>query len=116
MRSLLLDQVIWDLTKDASGNIAIASDPYAIAQDAACAIKLFQDELYYDTTKGIPYRSQILGKFPAPQYMRAQFEAAALGVPGAVAAQCVLSSAAGRDVTGTVSITDSAGTVLAVPV
>ena len=38
MKSLLLDPRSWDLTVDVSNNIAVASDPYSLAQDAACAI------------------------------------------------------------------------------
>ena len=47
--SLLLDLVNWDLCVDANGNIALCTEPYADVQDAACAIRLFAGELYYDT-------------------------------------------------------------------
>ena len=52
--TLLLTPQTWDLTVDASNNIAVAAEPYALAQDAASAIRLFQGEDYYDTTRGIP--------------------------------------------------------------
>ena len=55
MKTLLLDQTTWDLTLDANNNIALAAEPYAFAQDAASAIRLFQGELWYDTTRGVPY-------------------------------------------------------------
>lgn len=38
MKTLLLDQKSWDLTLDAAGNIAVAAEPYAIAQDVASVI------------------------------------------------------------------------------
>ncbi len=60
MNTLLLDQVTWDLAVDTSGNIAVAADPYSQAQDAASSIKTFAGEVYYDTTRGIPYFTQIL--------------------------------------------------------
>ena len=53
--TLLLDLTNWDLVLDVNGNIAIARPPYALAQDAASAVKTFQGECYYDTTLGIPY-------------------------------------------------------------
>ena len=42
MKTLLLRPDTWDLTLDSAGNIAVAENPYALAQDAASAIKLFQ--------------------------------------------------------------------------
>jgi hypothetical protein len=34
---------------DAEGNIAVASEPYSLAQDAASAIKTFAGEVFWDT-------------------------------------------------------------------
>lgn len=109
MRSLLLDVSSWDLVVDAAGNIAVCEDPYAIAQDAACAIRLFQGELWYATNLGIPYWTTILGQFPSIPYLKSQFVAAALTVPGAVAAVCFISSIEGRKVSGEVQITTTSG-------
>ena len=47
--TLLLDRTTWDLCLDANGNIAMATGPYAIAQDVASAVRL-----WHDTTKGVP--------------------------------------------------------------
>lgn len=107
--TLLLDTVAWDLAVDLSGNIAMAQDPYSLAQDAASAIRLFLGELYYDTTQGIPYFSQILGQAPPISLMKAKFVAVALTVPGVVKAKCFISQWKGRVVTGQVQIVDAAG-------
>jgi hypothetical protein len=107
--TLLLDQTAWDLVVDANGNIALATDPYSLAQDAASAIRLFQGELYYDTTQGTPYFSTILGRAPPLSYLKAKFVAAALTVPGVVAAQCFISSIKGRAVSGQVQIVTATG-------
>ena len=40
-------------------NIAVADEPYALAQDAASAIRTFIGECYYDTTKGLPYFEKV---------------------------------------------------------
>ncbi len=59
-----LDTVAWDLTVDTTGNIAVASNPYSMAQDAASAIRTFQGEVYYDTTLGIPFGNKSSVNFP----------------------------------------------------
>lgn len=109
MDTLLLDTVAWDLVVDASGNIAVASDPYSQAQDAASAIKLFQGELWYDTVPGVPYWLEILGKSPPVALLKAKFVSAAKTVPGVASARCFISSIAGRAVVGQVQITTSSG-------
>lgn len=113
MRTLLLDTIGWDLVVDANGNIAAASDPYALAQDAASAVRLFQGELWYDTTSGIPYFDQILGKLPPLALVKAKIVAAALTVPGVAAAACFISSFSGRTVHGQIQITTSTGVIAA---
>jgi hypothetical protein len=114
MNTLLLDRSTWDLCLDSSGNIAMATDPYAIAQDVASAIKLFLGELWYDTTKGVPYWGQILGELPPVALMKAKFVAAALTVPEVVAATCYIQSIKGRVVTGQVQCTTTSGVVFTV--
>lgn len=104
MQTLLLDTVAWDLVLDVFGNIAVASDPYSQAQDAASAIRLFQGELYYDTTQGVPYWASILGQSPPVALMKAKFVDAALTVPGVVRAQCFISGVTKRKVTGQVQL------------
>lgn len=113
MDTLLLDRSTWDLVLDVSGNIAVASNPYALAQDAASAIKLFQGELWYDTTLGVPYWTQVLGKAPNYALIKAKFEAAALTVPQVVAARCYISGFNDRGLTGQVQVTDQAGLLTA---
>ena len=112
MRSLLLDAQDWDLCLDAYGNIAVAGEPYSLAQDAACAIRLFLGELWYDTTDGVPYFEAVLGKYPPISLLKSQLAAAALSVPGVVSAQVYISDITDRRVTGTAYITDKVGTVI----
>lgn len=109
--TFLLDRSTWDLVVDLSGDIAMASEPYALAQDAASAIKLFQGELWYDTSLGVPYWSQILGKPPPISLMREKFTQAALTVPGVVAAKVTISSFKNRVIRGKVEVTDRAGAI-----
>lgn len=107
--TLLLDVGTWDLTLDASGNIATASPPYAVAQDVASAVRTFLGEVFYDTTLGVPYTQQILGKAPPLSVLQAAIEQAAMTVPGVVNATCIIETFENRVVTGQVQFTDSDG-------
>ena len=112
MNTLLLEKTNWDLCIDAEGNIAMASDPYACAQDVASAVKLFVSELWFDTRKGIPYWEQILGQAPPLSLIRAQIVKAALTVPRVVSARCIIASFAARKISGQVQVIDTAGQTL----
>lgn len=113
MNTLALDPLTWDLTVDASGNIAVFEsgrpDPIGLAQDAASAIRLFQGELWYDTTQGIPYFARVLGHAPPISLLKGYFTAAALTVPGVAKASCFISSISERGLKGQVQITDQSG-------
>lgn len=109
MQTLLLDTGQWDLITDENGNIALASEPYAIAQDVASAIRLFDQELWYDTTKGIPYFNQILGQLPPASLIKQYFSDAAMTVPNVVSTNVILGTIKGRTLTGQVQFTDNLG-------
>jgi hypothetical protein len=110
MKTLLLDNTLWDLCLDAAGNIAVAEAPYQRSQDVASAIKLFLGELWYNTAPGVPYFQQILGKAPPIQQFKDYMVAAALTVPGVVSATCVIESFQDRTVKGAVTFTADDGT------
>jgi hypothetical protein len=116
MNTLLLDRTEWDLVLDIYGNIAMASRPYAIAQDAASALRTFQGEVYYDTALGIPYFNSVLGHIPPLALLKAYWIKAALTVPGVTSAAASVQSIINRQVIGQVQITDNSGTVAIVPV
>lgn len=109
MSTLLLDTELWDLCVDASGNIAVAQEPYSFAQDVASAIKTFVGEVWYNSALGIPYFTQILGQTPPVTIFQAYMVQAALTVPGVKSATCVISSFEGRTVTGQVPFIDVNG-------
>jgi hypothetical protein len=112
--TLLLDRSKWDLVLDVSGNIALATDPYAIAQDVASAIRTFQGECWLDTTVGVPYFSEVLGQSPPVQLMQSLLEQAALTVPEVVKAVATITSFQNRVITGNVQVTTTDGTVIPV--
>ena len=91
--TLFLDPAVWDLTLDASNNIAVAPEPYALAQDAASAIKTFLGEVYWNTTIGVPYLQQIFGFNPPLALLKQYLVQAALSASADIAsAQVFLSS------------------------
>jgi len=114
LNTLLLDQTEWDLVIDSMGNIAMATPAYALAQDVASAVKLFVGELWYDTTKGIPYFANVLGHLPPISLLAGYIEKAALTVPGVVSAQCIISKFANREMTGQIKFIDEFGAAHAV--
>lgn len=113
MRTLLLDQTTWDLVLDVSGNIAAATEPYQLAQDAASAIRVFSGEQWFNTTLGVPYFQSFLGKPPNISLIKQKFIGQALTVPGVVSAKVFIDSVADRRVTGQVQVTDVNGDITA---
>ena len=109
MKSLLLDRDVWDLVLDANGNIACCTEPYAIAQDVACACRLFLGELWYQTNKGIPYFQDILGHWPPLPLVKKYLENAAKTVPGVSSVQVTITGVSGRSLTGQVQFIDDTG-------
>lgn len=129
MKTALLDVVTWDLVLDVNGNIAIADNPYSLAQDAASAVRTFAGECWYNGTLGVPYFSffgrdigrnqradagrRARGKSPNIALLRQDMVSQALLVPGVDSAQVFITSIVGRKVTGQVQVTDAAGNVTA---
>lgn len=107
--TLLLDRTAWDLVLDSGGNIALAKPDYSLAQDVESAIRLFIGELYYDSSKGIPYFEDILGHLPSATLLQNYLENAALSVPGVVNAQCIIQSVENGFVKGEVLFIDENG-------
>jgi hypothetical protein len=102
------------LTIDASANIAVATEPYAVAQDVASACRTFLGEPWYSKNLGIPYFQQILGKLPPASLVKALEEATALTVPGVVSATCLLTALARRALGGQIKLMLDDGTVAVV--
>lgn len=100
--TLLLNRDTWDICLDATGNIAVASEPYAQEQDVASECRVFEGECYYDTTRGVPYFASILGKMQPVQILKEQLAKAAERVPGVANATVYLIGITDRKVRGQV--------------
>lgn len=116
MKTAVLDITEWDVVLDAAGNLAIATEPYQFAQDVASALKLFLGELWYDTEKGVPYFTDVLGHSPPITYFQALMESAALTVPGVAKATCTITQLENRTITGEVRFTTTTGLTSSVSV
>ena len=112
--TLLLDIKAWDLVLDSNGDIALAAPPYAVAQDVASAIRLFLGELWYDTSQGVAYWQQLLGQNPTSSQVTTALNNAALSVPRAATVNTIITSIAGREVSGQVQFTITDGTSVTV--
>lgn len=106
--TMLLDSVTGDLTVDAAGNMAVAGEPYALAQDAASAIRTFSGECYWDTSLGIPYLAQVFGQRPSLATLKSLFVGAAMTVPGVASARCFITVRSNRAVSGQIQVTSQA--------
>lgn len=87
--SLLLDRTTWDLVLDASGNIAVCSDPYSVTQNVATAVRTWKAEAWYDTSLGIPYDDGIFSGSTPISLLKSQAEEAAENVSGVATAECL---------------------------
>ena len=113
MKTLLLDTATWDLVLDASGGIAVAADPYSVAQDVASACRVFQGEQWYNTAAGVPYFQRILGVATSLSFIKAKIAAAAATVPGCNNPTVYITGLKSRTLTGQVQFTDDNGNVVA---
>ena len=109
--TLALNLSTWDLSVDANGNIAFLSEippanspTTAEAQAAACAIKMFLGEYYWDTTQGVPYFTKILGQNPPLALLKQYLVTAALTVANVGSAQVFITGFSGRAVSGQVQV------------
>jgi len=107
--TLLLDQTAWDLVLDANGNIALAGAPYSIAQDVASAARTFLGECWYDTSLGLPYWQDILGKMPPLNYISQQMQTEAFTVPDVAQVQVNFTQFSNRTLAGQIQVIDTDG-------
>jgi hypothetical protein len=109
MNTLKLNPATWDLMLDSQGNLAVATGGAALAQDVASAISTFLGEVFYDTTVGVPWQSEVFGQQFSASLVGALLAQAALTVPGVVSAHATGLVISGGAVTGTLEFTDATG-------
>jgi len=107
--TLALELQDWDLCVDTSGNIALATEPYSIAQDVASACRTFLGECWYNTTYGIPYLDQVFGQLPSLSVIKALLVTAAETVPGCGNPIAVITGFQGRQLLGQIQFINSFG-------
>jgi hypothetical protein len=112
----LLDWETGDSCLDANGNIAVASAPYSIAQDVATQVSTFIGECWYDSTQGVQYWQQILGKRPPASLVASLFEQQALLVPDVASATADIGGInSQRAAIGQMLVTDTDGITMTLP-
>lgn len=93
----------------ANGSLVVATGNYAIAQNVATALSTFRSELWYDTTFGVPYLQQILGKRPSLAFVKSQLTTIAMMVNGVASAVAYLTGPVNRTLGGQVQLFGSSG-------
>lgn len=114
--TLYLDKK-WDIKVDNAGNIATTRGAYAVAQNAANAIRLFTDDAYFNATQGIPHFDIELGKRPdvSQSMLVNRIKKAVMSVDGVTGCEPVLDyDDDDRLINGTVIITLDGGTTVSV--
>lgn len=121
MKSLLLDTVSWDLCLNVRRSIAVADNPYSLAQAAASRARTFTGDVYYDQTDGINYFANILGQKPPLSLIKTAIIAQVEKVPDVVSAKVFITSFINRGIQGPggspggqIQVTSSDGTVVGV--
>lgn len=116
----------WDLDLDDQGNIRTVGDATAadvqtgpgmrLAQDVATRLRAWRGEVWFDVTQGIDY-PRYLGLAPSVIQLRADYQSEALLVPLCATALADLSlTRPGREVGGTIYLSDLSGYVAEVAV
>lgn len=108
--TLLLDRTPWDLCLDSAGNIAVAAEPYALAQDVASEARVWLGEAYYDTTLGVPY-PLVMGRKQPVQLLKSALADAASRVPGVSNPVVYLTAIQDREIGGQIQFAQGTATL-----
>lgn len=79
---LAIDQATNDLYLAADGNLAIVGNALAVGQHVRQRLKTFEREWFLDTTAGVPWLDQILGKSYDPALAESVVKAEILETDG----------------------------------
>lgn len=91
MNSLKLDNN-WDITLNENGSLKTADPYYSIAQNVACAVRLFTSDAYFNTDIGIPHFDVTLKRNPALSVIRSHIKKAAMSVAGVKNAEVIINN------------------------
>lgn len=79
-----LDPTTNDLYLESSGDLAVVEDAHAVGQHVRQRLKTFRGEWFLDTTAGVPWLDQILGKAYDPALAEAVVKAEILNTHSVV--------------------------------
>jgi hypothetical protein len=115
VNTLLLTTDTWDITLDVNNNLAIATGPYAIAQDVASACRTFLGEVWYNINLGMPYLQQIFTLQTSINYVKQALIANGMTVPSVATITCFLTGPGKpRNLGGQLQIKDNLGNIIAI--
>jgi hypothetical protein len=97
-----------DMTFGSSQQNFLVNSPEAVGQLVLTRLKLIQGEWFLDTTAGVPWKTQILGRNTGSTYDQA-IKACILGTPGVTSIASYSSSLVNRKLTVTATINTAYG-------
>ncbi len=97
-----------------NGDISVVTGDDAIIQNLQQSLQLWLGEWFLDTTKGVPFKQQILVKNPVIDLVQADIINTALAVPGVVEVTNISFDydAAGRSISMSLDAKTSSGQVI----
>lgn len=105
MRTLFLDVDKWDICLTPDGRIQVARGAYGVAQNVANACRLFTNDAYYDSKRGVPHFESTFSVNPNPAVIRDKLRRAALSVEGVASVDFVDMEIKDRVLGGEIRIT-----------
>ncbi len=87
----------WDIQVDNLGNLFVSSGDYAIAQNVACALRSFTNDMFFAKNLGVPHFTTELSTSPNPVIIKDIFENEAKKVHGVNSALCEIISLENRN-------------------
>ena len=112
MKTLYLDPDTWSPVLNSEGGLAVATDQYRIAQDVATSVRVFLGECFYDTTRGVPYTTQILDVSTNLELVRSELIKAAELIESVYKAEVYFTDFTNRSLSGQIQITDTSGSTI----
>jgi len=108
MNTLLFDPDQWgELLVDINGDIAVTGEPYRTAQDVATSVRLFKNDVWYDTSDGIPYLGTVYALKPDIPVLKSNIERQALNVSKVKTANAVITGFKNRTFSSRVIINNN---------
>lgn len=104
-RTLYLDPDTWDLELDDTGNIRVATESYAVAQNVASATRAFTNDMYFQLDRGVPHFETDISNPISTGVLTSRLNRCARAVDGVLTAETTITSFENRVIEGEIRLT-----------